>query len=97
MRNFSHRKVVFIFNHCKNPYISNNNNICKNYIKNATSIIIENKFDFNMNNANNKIVKKMNLKKTYLWRFAGFRLPGKQLLLFSEPRGIIVPKTTDFS
>lgn len=50
-----------------------------------------------MNNANNKIVKKMNLKKTYLWRFAGFRLPGKQLLLFSEPRGIIVPKTTDFS
>jgi hypothetical protein len=49
-----------------------------------------------MNNGNNKIVKKWS-KKTYLWRFAGFRLPGKQLLLFSEPRGIIVPKTTDLS
>jgi len=59
MRNFSHRKVVFIFNHYKNPYISNNN-ICKKYIKNATSIIIEDKIDFNMNNANNKIEKKMN-------------------------------------
>jgi hypothetical protein len=30
----------------------------KNILKNATSIIIENKFDFNMNNGNNKIVKK---------------------------------------